>query len=82
MVVNYISGLVFLALLVVGAVVAGLAALFEPWLGVVIALVWLVLDMIIASGVRLAAQWERAVVLRLGRYHDTKGPGLLSAEQP
>jgi regulator of protease activity HflC (stomatin/prohibitin superfamily) len=76
MVVNYISGLVFLALLVVGAVVAGLAALFEPWLGVVIALVWLVLDMIIASGVRLAAQWERAVVLRLGRYHDTKGPGL------
>jgi regulator of protease activity HflC (stomatin/prohibitin superfamily) len=76
MVVNYISGLVFLALLVVGAVVAGLAALIQPWLGVVVALVWLVLDMIIASGVRLAAQWERGVVFRLGRYHDTKGPGL------
>ncbi|MFO0599694.1 MAG: SPFH domain-containing protein [Myxococcaceae bacterium] len=27
--------------------------------------------------VRIAAQWERAVVLRFGKYHSTKGPGLL-----
>ena len=76
MVVNYISGLIFLGLLIVGIVIAGLAALVNPVLGVVVALVWLVLDMVIASGVRLAAQWERGVVFRLGRYHDTKGPGL------
>jgi regulator of protease activity HflC (stomatin/prohibitin superfamily) len=76
MVVNYISFLVFLGLLLVGIVVSGIAAFIHPILGVVVALVWLVMDMVIASGVRLAAQWERAVVLRLGRYHDTKGPGL------
>lgn len=27
--------------------------------------------------VRIAAQWERAVVLRFGKFHSTKGPGLL-----
>src|SRR5215831_5958323 len=27
--------------------------------------------------VRVAAQWERGVVLRLGKYHGLKGPGLL-----
>lgn len=76
MVVNYISGLVFLGLLIVGIVIAGLTALVHPALGLLVAAAWLIIDMIIASGVRLAAQWERAVVLRLGRYHDTKGPGL------
>ena len=37
------------------------------------ALVWI----IIVSGIRVAAQWERGVVLRLGRFHSVKGPGLL-----
>ncbi len=27
--------------------------------------------------VRVAAQWERAVILRLGRFHGIKGPGIL-----
>jgi len=27
--------------------------------------------------VRIAAQWERAVVLRLGKYHGLKGPGVI-----
>src|SRR5262249_9390429 len=27
--------------------------------------------------VRVAAQWERGVILRLGRYHGLKGPGIL-----
>src|SRR4051794_10739835 len=76
MVVNYISGLVFLALLVLGAIVSGVALLINPVVGVLVAGGWIVLDAIISSGVRLAAKWERGVVLRLGRYHDTKGPGL------
>ncbi len=28
------------------------------------------------SGLHIASRYERAVVLRLGRYHATKGPGL------
>jgi len=36
-----------------------------------------ILVMIIVSGVRVAAQWERGVVLRLGKFQDVKGPGIL-----
>jgi regulator of protease activity HflC (stomatin/prohibitin superfamily) len=31
---------------------------------------------LLASGLRIANQYERAVVFRLGRYRDTRGPGL------
>jgi len=32
---------------------------------------------IIASGIRVAAQWERGVVLRLGKFRAVKGPGIM-----
>jgi hypothetical protein len=32
---------------------------------------------VILSGIRVAAQWERGVVLRLGKFWSVKGPGLL-----
>src|SRR5271170_3731768 len=31
---------------------------------------------IVAYGIRIANQWDRAVILRLGRFHALKGPGL------
>jgi regulator of protease activity HflC (stomatin/prohibitin superfamily) len=40
---------------------------------VVIAVVIL---LILLRSVRIAAEWQRAVVLRLGRFHGVKGPGL------
>ena len=40
---------------------------------VVIAIVW----GIAVSGVRVAAQWERGVVLRLGKFLTIRGPGIL-----
>ena len=76
MVVNYIAGLVFLGLTLLGVLVAGLVALLNPIVAVCVGILWLILSAIISSGVRLAAQWERGVVLRLGRYQSTKGPGL------
>ncbi|MGH1574973.1 slipin family protein [Methylobacterium sp. P31] len=36
----------------------------------------LVLVVVLASGLRVANQYERAVVFRLGRYQATRGPGL------
>ncbi len=42
-----------------------------PLFGVLIALV-----VIIASGIRIAQEYERAVVFRLGRYTGIKGPGI------
>lgn len=32
---------------------------------------------VIVSGIRVAAQWERGVVLRLGKFRCVKGPGLI-----
>ena len=43
----------------------------------VIEVVFAILWGIVISGIRLAAQWERGVLLRLGRFHSVKGPGML-----
>ena len=40
---------------------------------VVVAIFW----GIFVHGIRVAAQWERGVVLRLGRFQSVKGPGIL-----
>lgn len=44
---------------------------------VAIEVVFAVLWGILVSGVRVAAQWERGVVLRLGKFLTTRGPGIL-----
>ena len=59
-----------LAFLVNG--VAGNAA------GVGIGIVAFVVAMIASSAIRVADQWDRAVILRLGQFHALKGPGLFS----
>jgi len=40
-------------------------------------IVFAVLWGILVSGVRVAAQWERGVVLRLGKFRTVRGPGIL-----
>ncbi len=35
-----------------------------------------ILALILVRSARIAAEWQRAVVLRLGRFHKVKGPGL------
>lgn len=44
-----------------------------PFLIIIPAIVVLI---ILIRSVRIAAEWQRAVVLRLGRFHKVKGPGL------
>jgi regulator of protease activity HflC (stomatin/prohibitin superfamily) len=74
--VNYISGLVFILLLLVGIPVVASTAQVSPLTAVVLAIVWLIGDIIISSAIQLAAQWEKAVVFRLGKFSSIKGPGL------
>jgi regulator of protease activity HflC (stomatin/prohibitin superfamily) len=74
--VNYISGLVFFALLLLGAPLVVSMAQVNPLGAVLLAIAWLVGDVILSSAIQLAAQWEKAVVFRLGKYHTMKGPGL------
>ncbi|MFO0889212.1 MAG: slipin family protein [Isosphaeraceae bacterium] len=67
---NVISVLLLLASLLAGGAVSHVRN--DAW-GVVGGAV---LGLILAQSPRVARQWERAVVLRLGRYQGLRGPGL------
>ncbi|NUM56234.1 MAG: slipin family protein [Candidatus Hydrogenedentes bacterium] len=43
---------------------------------IVILIVVAIVLRILISGIRVAAQWERAIVLRLGEFHAVRGPGI------
>jgi regulator of protease activity HflC (stomatin/prohibitin superfamily) len=74
--VNYISGILFVFLLIIGGVVTSTVFTMNPVIAGFIGEGWFILDIIISSGVKLAAQWEKGVVFRLGKFHKVKGPGL------
>ena len=68
--VNVVSGLAFLLPLAIGAATTALT--FNP-VGVIVGLL---LGLLMAQSPKVARQWERAVVLRLGKYVGLRGPGL------
>jgi len=45
-------------------------------IGVPLLVVLIIVSLLVGSSVRIADQWEKAVVLRMGRYNGLKGPGL------
>lgn len=45
---------------------------------IVLYLGWFIASMFLASAFRVAAQWEKALVFRLGRFQATKGPGVFT----
>jgi len=49
----------------------------EIALGVLCVIVFAIIWGIIVSGIRVAAQWERGIVLRLGKFLDIRGPGIM-----
>ncbi|MFN7971219.1 MAG: SPFH domain-containing protein [Acidobacteriota bacterium] len=74
--VNYVAGIVFVVLVAIGFAILQLLRDSDPRIVSAAAVAWLVLSIIVSSAIRLAAEWERAVVFRLGRFHAVKGPGL------
>ncbi len=59
------------------AVVAGVASLFSSVIGIsIVAVMGLLLALLLASAIRIADQWEKAVLLRMGKFMGLKGPGL------
>jgi uncharacterized membrane protein YqiK len=69
-VINVVSVLVFLAV-TAGGILAGFV-LASPAVAIAIA----VIGLIVAQSPQIAQQWERMVVLRLGRFAGLRGPGL------
>jgi regulator of protease activity HflC (stomatin/prohibitin superfamily) len=66
------SAVMVIAIIVIAAGAAVLQLLGQPIIGGIIILVGIIL----ALTLRTAAEWERAVVLRLGRFAGIRGPGL------
>jgi len=74
--VNYIQGLAFVIILLVGVVITALVGQQNVIAAFVFGIAWLFIDVVISSSIRIAVQWEKAVVFRLGQFHSIKGPGL------
>ncbi len=74
---NSFALLIFVAILGVGVALAyGTYGISTTGENIWIAAGAFVVALIVAYGIRVANQWDRAVVLRLGRFHALKGPGL------
>ncbi len=74
---NAVSTLVFILLLGGGLGAAyGLFLLGEWETSAAIAAASPIIALFVAYSIKIADQWERVVVLRLGRFHALKGPGL------
>ncbi len=76
--VNYFASLIFFLILIIGAFIAfsfsGTSSFgFVSWIIVIISFIAAI---IISSSIKVANQWERVVVLRLGHFLSLKGPGL------
>lgn len=74
--VNFFPAAVFVVLLVVSLILATLVGLVNEVAGVITGATGVVLSALAASAVKVANQWEQAIVLRLGRFYGIRGPGL------
>ena len=74
---NALPGLVFVILFGLGLLIASPSASGGDWAtSIAIAIVAFIVASILANAVKVANQWERVIVLRLGQFHVLAGPGL------
>jgi len=73
---SFFSLAVFVILVVITVGLAAFVGMANPVLGIAIAVAGLVLSALSAAAIKVANQWERALVLRLGKFRGTRGPGL------
>ncbi|MBN1159490.1 MAG: slipin family protein [Bacteroidales bacterium] len=71
---NFFNPVAFTLLIVLLGIAIGLYA-FEI-IGIPFFVALLILSVLIASSIHIADQWEKAVVLRMGKYKGLKGPGI------
>ena len=71
-----VQGVVFGILAAASVGLAVLVGQRDPALGVVTGAAGVVIAILVACAIKVANQWERGVVLRLGRLRGVRGPGL------
>jgi regulator of protease activity HflC (stomatin/prohibitin superfamily) len=73
---SFVELAVFVVLFVVSIGLGILAGQIHAGLGIATFLVGAVLSALIAASIKVANQWERGIVLRLGEFRAIRGPGL------
>ena len=76
LIVNYISMIIFFAISGLGFIFLLPMIFSQNIFGLMLFGLIVLIAMFISSGVKIAAQWEKAVVFRLGKYSSIKGPGM------
>lgn len=69
----------FSCLLIYG-IIAFIIFMINPWLLpvlIIAGIVYFSLVNVLVSGIRIAAQWEKVVILRFGNFQEVKGPGIM-----
>ena len=76
--INYFSMLIFIVILAIGAGLsyASYSISANNAGSVWIVIVFFIIAAVVSSATKVADQWEKAVILRLGNFHSLKGPGL------
>jgi len=71
-----VNVVVFVGIMVVGSAMAALLANASPPAAALVAIGTFFVALFVAAAIKIADQWERLVVLRLGKFSTVKGPGL------
>jgi len=74
---NFFSVIVFIVILVAGIALANSVhgAINSP-MGIAIAIGSFIIAILVSASIKIANPWEKAVILRLGKFQSLRGPGL------
>jgi regulator of protease activity HflC (stomatin/prohibitin superfamily) len=74
---NPLPGLIFVVILCIGLAFAYFEYAVSAYAGsVAIAVVAFIVAIVVSYSIKIADQWEKTIVLRLGRFRSLEGPGL------
>jgi regulator of protease activity HflC (stomatin/prohibitin superfamily) len=73
---SFVELVVFLILAAISLAFAVLVGQYRPGWGVLLGVLGIIASALAASAIKVANQWERGLVLRLGEFHSIRGPGL------
>ena len=70
-----LPALIFVLIILVGFGIAYATSAYHV-ASAVLAIVTVIVALVVSSSIKVADQWEKVVVLRLGRFRSLEGPGL------
>jgi hypothetical protein len=73
---SFVETAIFLIFAAISIGLASFAARTSPGLGISIGVGGVILSWLLAASIKIANQWERGIVLRLGEFQSIRGPGV------